>query len=84
MAIRAMRQLRVMNMYHAAFVRYDDKTHRMLKTAEPYITWGEVDVRTIRDLLTKRGFAVVGVSTYYQSFVCPYVADFTNFLKMWL
>jgi len=59
MAIRAMRQLRVMNMYHAAFVRYDDKTHRMLKTAEPYITWGEVDVRTIRDLLTKRGFAVV-------------------------
>jgi len=59
MAIRAMRQLRVMNMYHAAFVRYDDKTHRLLKTAEPYITWGEPDVRTIRDLLTKRGFAVV-------------------------
>ena len=62
LAVRAMRQLRVMDMYHASFVRYDEKTHRLLKACEPYISWGVPDVRTIRDLLTKRGFAVVGVS----------------------
>jgi len=54
-----MRQLRVMDMYNASFVKYCDKTHRLLKAAEPYITWGPPDVRTIRDLLTKRGFAIV-------------------------
>ncbi|CBY14026.1 unnamed protein product [Oikopleura dioica] len=59
MAIRAMRELRVMEKYHAAFVRYTEKTHRLLRVAEPYITWGVPDVTTIRDLLTKRGFANV-------------------------
>jgi large subunit ribosomal protein L7e len=65
LAVRAMRQLRVMDMYHAAFVKYNEKTHRLLKVAEPYITWGAPDVRTIRDLLTKRGFAEVDVSLEY-------------------
>ena len=62
MALRAMRQLRVMKLYHATLVRYNDKTHRLLKACEPYVTWGEPDVRTVRDLITKRGYAVVDVS----------------------
>ena len=69
-----MRQLRVMDMYHAAFIQYNDKTHRLLKAAEPYITWGPPDVRTIRDLLTKRGFAVVDVSLINFDFL-PKIRD---------
>ena len=57
-----MRKLRVMKMYQCAFVKYDEKTHRLLKTCEPYVTWGPPEVRTIRELLTKRGFADVNVS----------------------
>ena len=49
-------------MYQCTFVKYDEKTHRLLKTAEPYITWGKPDVRTIRELLSKRGYAEVDVS----------------------
>ena len=62
LAIAAMRKLRVLKMYECSFVAYDDKMHRLLKTAEPYITWGPPDVRTIRELLTKRGFAQIDVS----------------------
>jgi large subunit ribosomal protein L7e len=63
LAITAMRKLRVLKMYQCSFIKYDEKTHRLLKTAEPYITWGPPDVRTIRELLTKRGYAQVDVST---------------------
>jgi len=57
MAIAAMRKLNVLKMYECSLVRYNDKTHRLLKTCEPYVTWGAPDVRTIRELITKRGFA---------------------------
>jgi len=70
LAITAMRKLRVLKMYQCSFIKYDEKTHRLLKTAEPYITWGPPDVRTIRELLTKRGYAQVDVST--SSHVTPH------------
>merc|ERR1711935_371959 len=40
LAIAAMRKLRVMKMYECALMRYNDKTHRLLKACEPYVTWG--------------------------------------------
>ena len=57
-----MRKLNVLKMYECSLVRYNDKTHRLLKTCEPYVTWGAPDVRTIRELITKRGFANKNVS----------------------
>ena len=65
LALAAMKKLRVLKMYQCTFVKYDEKTHRLLKTAEPYITWGKPDVRTIRELLSKRGYAEVDVSINY-------------------
>jgi len=65
LALAAMKKLRVLRMYQCTFVKYDEKTHRLLKTAEPYITWGKPDVRTIRELLSKRGYAEVDVSMNY-------------------
>merc|ERR1711962_226852 len=59
LALAAMKKLRVLRMYQCTFVKYNEKTHRLLKTAEPYITWGKPDVRTIRELLSKRGYAEV-------------------------
>merc|ERR1711892_1515038 len=58
LAIAAMRKLRVMKMYECALMRYNDKTHRLLKACEPYVTWGAPDVRVIRELITKRGHAM--------------------------
>lgn len=57
LALAAMRKLNVLKMYECSLVRYDDKSHRLLKACEPYVTWGAPDVRTIRDLITKRGHA---------------------------
>ena len=53
-----MRKLKVLKMYECSLVRYDDKSHRLLKACEPYVTWGAPDVRTIRELITKRGHAL--------------------------
>lgn len=58
LAVAAMRKLKVLKMYECSLVRYDDKSHRLLKACEPYVTWGAPDVRTIRELITKRGHAL--------------------------
>ena len=65
LAIAAMRKLKVLKMYECSLVRYDDKSHRLLKACEPYVTWGAPDVRTIRELITKRGHALKKVLFAY-------------------
>ena len=76
-----MRQLRVMKLYHATLVRYNDKTHRLLKACEPYVTWGEPDVRTVRDLITKRGYAVVDVSKINEMYKSEQNKRSTSFFE---
>jgi len=68
LAIAAMRKLGVLKLFDCSLVRYDEKSHRLLKACEPYVTWGEPDVQNIRALITKRGFAVKdGVKTILNS-----------------
>ena len=44
-------------------------TLNMLRRVEPYITWGTPNLKTVRELIYKRGYGKVG-STTYLAFQC--------------
>jgi len=49
--------LRLRQLNNASFVRVNKATTNMLIQVSPYITWGSVTVKTVRDLVYKRGYA---------------------------
>jgi large subunit ribosomal protein L7e len=51
--------LRLRQIHNAVFVRASKATLVMLKMVEPYITYGEPNLKTINDLVYKRGFGKV-------------------------
>ncbi|CDS08516.1 hypothetical protein LRAMOSA09877 [Lichtheimia ramosa] len=56
---KALRHLRLSQMNEGVFVRLDENTRRQLKTVLAYITYGEPNLNTVRDLLLKRGFTTL-------------------------
>jgi len=44
---------------NAVFVKLNKATINMLRIAEPYITWGYPNLKTVRELVYKRGFGKV-------------------------
>ncbi|KAI7863776.1 60S ribosomal protein L7 [Spinellus fusiger] len=52
-------QLRLTSLNTGVFVKYDKTTAPLLKVIEPYVTVGEPSLKTVRDLLTKRGYAQI-------------------------
>lgn len=53
---KVLKLLRLRQINNGIFVRLNKATLNMLRIAEPYITWGYPNVKTIRDLIYKRGF----------------------------
>jgi len=51
--------LRLRQINNATFVRLTGATKQMLRLVEPYITYGTPNLKTVRDLIYKRGFAKV-------------------------
>jgi len=51
--------LRLRQLHNGVFVRMNKATAVMLRLVEPYITYGEANVKTVSELLYKRGFAKV-------------------------
>jgi 60S ribosomal protein uL30 len=51
--------LRLRQINAGVFVRLTKATLNMLKLIEPYITWGVPNLKTVKELLYKRGFAKV-------------------------
>jgi len=51
--------LRLYEMHTAAFVRANAATTKMLHLASPAVVFGEPTLKTVRDLIQKRGFAKV-------------------------
>jgi 60S ribosomal protein uL30 len=51
--------LRLRQIHNAVFVRLNGATKKMLKLVEPYITYGTPNLKTIRELIYKRGFVKV-------------------------
>ncbi|GAB5371762.1 hypothetical protein AAMO2058_001607800 [Amorphochlora amoebiformis] len=51
--------LRLRQIQNATFLRVNKATLNMLKRVEPYVTYGTPNLKTVRDLIYKRGFAKV-------------------------
>jgi len=58
--VRKVLQLfRLRQINNGVFVRLNTATLNMLRIAEPYISWGYPNMKTVRELIYKRGFAKV-------------------------
>ncbi|XP_015785999.1 60S ribosomal protein L7 [Tetranychus urticae] len=54
---KVLQLLRLRQINNATFVKLNKASLNMLRIAEPYITWGYPNLKTIRELVYKRGFA---------------------------
>lgn len=58
--VRKVLQLfRLKQINNGVFIKLNKATINMLRIAEPYITWGYPNLKSIRELLYKRGFAKI-------------------------
>merc|ERR1712212_212079 len=56
---KALQLLRLRQINNGVFVKLNKSTLNMLRLVEPFIAWGYPNLKTIRDLIYKRGFAKV-------------------------
>lgn len=54
-----MQLLRLRQINNGTFVKLNKATINMLRIAEPYITWGYPNVKSVKELLYKRGYGRV-------------------------
>jgi len=51
--------LRLRQVHNGVFVRINAATAQLLKLVEPYVTYGEPNLKTVRTLIYKRGYGKV-------------------------
>jgi len=56
---KILRLLRLRQLHNATFVKLSPPMSKMLKLVEPYIAYGYPNLKTVRNLVYKRGFASV-------------------------
>lgn len=56
---KVLQLLRLLQINNGVFVRLTKATTEMLKLVDPYVTYGEPSLRTVRELIYKRGFGKV-------------------------
>jgi large subunit ribosomal protein L7e len=56
---KVMQLLRLRQIHNASFVKLNKATLNMLKLVEPFVAWGYPNLKTIRELVYKRGFAKI-------------------------
>jgi len=56
---KCLQLLRLRQVHNAAFVRLNFATQQMLKLVEPYVTYGTPNLKTVRELIYKRGYAKI-------------------------
>merc|ERR1719415_383829 len=56
---KALQLLRLRQINNAVFVKLNKSTMNMLRLVEPYIAWGYPNLKTVRELVYKRGFVRV-------------------------
>jgi len=54
---KILRLLRLRQIQNGVFVRINDAILKMLKLVDPYIAWGYPNLKTVKELIYKRGFA---------------------------
>ena len=50
---------RLRQINNGVFIRINRATHNMLKLVEPYIAWGYPNLKSVRELIYKRGFGKI-------------------------
>lgn len=60
---RVIELLRLRKIFTGVFVKLTASSVRMLKTIEPYVAWGYPNLKSIRELILKRGQAKIGKKT---------------------
>ncbi|EPY52931.1 60S ribosomal protein L7 [Schizosaccharomyces cryophilus OY26] len=58
-ARKIMQLLRLIQINNGVFVKFNKATKEMLQVAEPYVTYGVPNLKTVRDLIYKRGFGKI-------------------------
>jgi len=56
---KIMQLLRLLQINNGVFVKLNNATQQMLQYIEPYVTYGEPNLKSIRELLYKRGHAKI-------------------------
>merc|ERR1712227_32154 len=56
---KALQLLRLRQINNGVFIRLNKATLNMLRLVEPYISWGYPNLKTVRELIYKRGYAKV-------------------------
>merc|ERR1712141_569026 len=56
---KALQLLRLRQINNGVFIKLNKATINMLRLVEPFIAWGYPNLKTIRDLVYKRGFAKI-------------------------
>merc|ERR1739848_850565 len=56
---KILKLFRLPQLHNATFVRLNDATIKMLRLVEPYVTYGYPNLKTVRELIYKRGCAKV-------------------------
>jgi 60S ribosomal protein uL30 len=53
---KVLQLLRLRQVNNGVFLKLNKATLQMLKLVEPYVTWGTPNIKTVRELIYKRGF----------------------------
>ncbi len=56
---QVLRLFRLRQINNGVFVKLNKATVQMLRIAEPYIAWGYPNLKSVRELIYKRGFGKV-------------------------
>merc|ERR1712142_928429 len=56
---KALQLLRLRQIHNGVFVKLNKATINMLRLVEPYVAWGYPNLKSVRELIYKRGFAKV-------------------------
>lgn len=56
---KVLQLLRLLQINNGVFLKVNKATEQMLKLVEPYITYGEPNLKTVRELIYKRGYGKV-------------------------
>ncbi|KAG8856065.1 60S ribosomal protein L7 [Tulasnella sp. 330] len=59
---KIMQILRLIQIHNGVFVKANKATEVMLRLIEPYVTYGEPNLKTVRELIYKRGYGKVNKS----------------------
>ena len=56
---KILKLFRLKQINNGVFIKLNKATINMLRTIEPYITWGYPNLKSVRELVYKRGFAKI-------------------------